>query len=459
MRAGAVLLALLPLGLWGCVNGANGGGTHGAGDAKEPGSENSARFARDEETLFSELSAIDARLARRTGVAAKEADVRKNVMGAILAEDTTLEVGDEGALDLFSFEARARGLDAASQRVRSWTYPLTKDSELERRLLVRFVDEEKARVAEEKALPRSASELVRGVIACWVPPGSPESTQERDKWVAGRLDDVRSTLKDGALTKFESNELDDSLDTLEHLTAGYPQSAAALARLRVALDQVKAAKDPTHDGDAVERAVRVHLGLAADAAMFAWLEGAERDLRKAISTANAARTEAETRAIETEALDRVLVEGGCQGNGSRLRSRTPPPERAYVCGTLRTLLDADSPKARAATVLALHAQLVVALWTWPIHFGQDAPYRAANKLRPMMPIAPEREVRLLRVAAVRPVAALAAGWATVLLTRGGIDGAHDRAARWLAFGDAPLDIVERADILERGGDSDIMRAK
>ncbi len=430
----------------GALSCASGAGQQTARDANAGAGENADRFARDEDALLRELSAIDVRLARRTGIAASEADVRKNVMGAILAEDSTLHVADQGTLDLFSFEARARGLDAASLRVRSWTYPLAKDGELERRLLVRLVDEEKARVTEEKALPRSASELVRGIVACWAAPESPQAAKERDRWLTGRLDDVRATLKDGALTKFEGNELDDSLDTLEHLAAGYTSSAAAIARLRVALDQVKPAADPTHDGDAVQRAVQVHLGLTADAAMFARMEQAEKTLRASLTAAAAGRDEAETRTIEAEALDRVLVEGSCQGEGSRVRSRLPPPERAFVCGTLRTLRDAGSARARAAALLALHTELVVALWTSPIHFGQDAPYRAANKLRPLMPIAPEREVRLLRVAAVRPVAALAAGWAAVLLTRDGAEQAQTHAARWLAFGDAPLDIVERAGI-------------
>jgi len=396
--------------------------------------------------LLSELSALDARLARRTGVAPKEADVRKNVMGAILAEDATLEVGDEGGLDLFSFEARERGLAAASQQARSWTYPLTKDGDLERRLLVRLLDEESARVSEEKNLPRSASELVRGVLACWVKPANQEASKERDKWLARRLNDVRASLKDGALTKFEANELDDSLDALEHLTAGYVESSVAIARLRVALDQVKPASDPPHDGEAVRRAVQTHLGLTTDANLFARMQSAEKELRQAITAANASRSETEMRAIEADAIDRVLVEGRCQGTGSRLRSRTPPPERAYVCGALHQLSEADSPRAQIATLMALHAELVIALWTSPIHFGQDAPYRAATKLRPVMPIPPEREVRFLRVAAVRPVAALAVGWAAVLLTRDGIDNVRPRATHWLAFGDAPLDIVEHASL-------------
>ena len=410
----------------------------------EAGAENAARFARDEDALLGDLAAVDARLARRTGMVAKESDVRKNVMGAILAEDATLEVGDEGALDLFSFEARARGLEAASQRARGWTYPLAKDGELERRLLVRLIDEEKARVGEEKSLPRSASELVRGVVACWVPPANQEAGAERDKWLARRLSDVQASLKDGALTKFEANELDDSLDALERLTTGYGESSVAMARLRVALDQVKPASVPAHDGEAVQRGVRTHLGLATDTAMFTRLERAEKELRKVLSASNAGRSEADMRGIEAEALKNVLVEGRCQGNGSRLRSRTPPPERAFVCGSLRRMADAASAPTRTAALMALHTELVVALWTSPIHFGQDNPYRAANKLRPLMPIPPEREVRLLRVAAVRPVAALAVGWAAVLLTEAGPDAAAARANRWLSFGDAPLDIVEGA---------------
>jgi hypothetical protein len=445
MNAGARPFLPLLLAIAGCAASAGPAATPHAKNAQL--SANSLRFARDERQLFAQLASLDARLALRTGVPASETEVHKSVVGAILAEDSTASVGDEGIIDVFSFDARQRGLDEAAKKVGAWTYALEPELELERRLLVRLVDEEKARVAEEKALPRSASELVRGIVKAWVAP-SADGRRTRDTWLARRLGDVQATLKDGSLTKFEANELDDSLDSLERLTADLAQSAGAIARLRVALDQFKPARDPIHDGETVKRVVRAHLGISVDSATFDVLERTERELRQKIALANKARSESEVRAIEELAMSRVLVEGRCVGTYSHVRAIEPPPERAYVCGVLRTVADAADERSRAAALVALHTHLVIALWTSPIHFGDDAPYRAANKLRPTMPVPPEREVHLLQVAAVRPVAALAAGWATVLLLQRGVDYAASRAKVWLAFGDAPFDIVESARALE-----------
>lgn len=421
------------------------------GAPRAPGTEtarNAERFAQDERQLFDALAAIDARLALRTGTVARDADVHKNVVGAILAEDANTTVSDEGALDVFSFEARQRGLDEAARRIGRWTYPLEPRVDLDRQLLGRLVEEERARVTEERSLPRSASELVRGIVKAWVPPRDEEALRGRDAWMTRRLGDVLASLKDGALTKFEANELDDSLDALERLTAGFPQTGGALARLRLALDQIQPAHDPVRDGDRVRRVAHAHLGLSIDRTTFETMEQSERTLREAIAQRTAGRDEAETRAIEERALANVFSAGRCAGSGSRVRGIEPPPERVYVCGMLRTLAGAEADRERTAALIALHTHLVVALWTSPIHFGDDAPYRAANKLRPVMPMPPEREVQLLQVAAVRPVAALATGWATVLLTRPGLHAARDRANAWLAFGDAPLDVVESAHALD-----------
>jgi hypothetical protein len=51
-------------------------------------------------------------------------------------------------------------------------------------------------------------------------------------------------------------------------------------------------------------------------------------------------------------------------------------------------------------------------------------------------------VRLLRRVAVRPTPAIATGWAIALLTAEGIPALRPRASRWLAFGDAPVDVVQ-----------------
>lgn len=414
-----------------------GGGGAGA-------SANRERLARDEDVLLRRLAAVDARLARRAGVTANEADLQKNALGAILHEDTGARVVD-GGLDVFSFDARARGIQAARGDVDGWTYALEGDAALERDLLRRLLAEEEARVKEESDLPRAASTLVRGMVESWSPPATPQAMAERDAWVARRLDDLRGSLKDGALTTFEANELDDELDALEHATSsGFPASSAALTKLRLAAGDVKPAKEPRGRADLARAGATVHLGLSVAPETFAELERVEHTLREAIKKATASMAEADVGATEQAAVAEVLVEGRCgEAVASRVRAMVPPPERAAACGAVHVAAEAHDAASRLRALMALHADVVVALWAKAIHFGPDAPYHAARQWRPVMTLSEEREVRLLRVAAVRPVAAIGAGWAVAMLATGprGVDGIADRAEAWSGFGDAPLDVV------------------
>ena len=412
------------------------------------GGTNAARLARDEDALLHQLAAVDARIAKRAHIAPSEAELRKTAVGAILHEDTSAKLV-EGALDVFSFDARARGIDGARRDLASWSYPVDGDAALERDLVARLVAEEDARLAEERDLPRSASTLVRGMVESWAAPADADAAKDRDAWVTRRLDELRATLRDGALTMFEANELDDELDALEKLTAaGYPSSAAALTRLRLAAGDVKPAKEPLGRPDVVRAGAKVHLGLVADAQTVAELERVEGELRAAIKEATAGKTEAQVRALEQAAADGVLVEASCAESPerpSRMRALAPPPERAAACGAVRlaaaSVASGATPDDAVRALMSLHGDVVVALWATAIHFGPDAPYHAARRWRPVMTLPDAREVRLLRVAAVRPVAAIAAGWAVVMMEKDGARGIGERGRAWSAFGDAPLDVV------------------
>src|SRR6202034_142011 len=120
--------------------------------------------------------------------------------------DTDVSVRD-GAVDFFSFTARGRALDEAARIAGRPTDGGDGSPEdaalggqpLERLLLARLLEEERARLSEERSLPRGASALVRGIVETWptaqsTSPGSPSSdasskiAAERDSWVARRLD-------------------------------------------------------------------------------------------------------------------------------------------------------------------------------------------------------------------------------------------------------------------------------
>ena len=75
-----------------------------------------AAFEVVEDEVLGDLAAIDRRVAARARIEPRDEDLRRITMGAVLAEDTTLAVVD-GAIDPFSFEARARGLKAARARL------------------------------------------------------------------------------------------------------------------------------------------------------------------------------------------------------------------------------------------------------------------------------------------------------------------------------------------------------
>jgi gamma-glutamyl:cysteine ligase YbdK (ATP-grasp superfamily) len=126
----------------------------------------------------------------------------------------------------------------------------------------------------------------------------------------------------------------------------------------------------------------------------------------------------------------------------------PPSERAPICGALHALRDASDDVSRAAALVALHDATVVALWAVALHADGATPDRAMTSAHPFFGAQPDREARLVRFAEANPVAAIGAGLAAELLSRetsGEAKSADTATAskRWLSFGDAPLDVIER----------------
>ena len=417
-----------------------------------------ARFQTVEDEVLRTLAAIDRRVARRARLDPREEDLRHLTMGAMLAEDASLAVVD-GAIDPFSFEARARGLAAVKVTLASAPADLPDGGAggfsapaLEKELLGRLVDEEVVRLDEERALPRSASALIRAVVETWRSPASQEHAAERDRWLSRRLREVNASVSGtsagaGPLDVVRARELDDALDALEHAaeSSGLVRSTAELVRLRELLESLatKPAAAAASDWSAVARRLETHLGTKlAPEALERRLDAAERILRAAATRAtDEARLDPDALAAHAGPL--VFAGGACAVAvpGSRVRSMSPSPERAVACRLRQNAAAATDDGARAHALVAMHDHVVVAQWALDVARGTATIAQATGKHRPLSRPGPDVAARWERIALARPTAAIGGGLAAEVLYGTGDPSARARA--WSELGEVPLDVAER----------------
>jgi len=391
-------------------------------------SESSRAFSAWEGARLTELAAVDPRLALRLGTA-------------------------PGDSDPFAFDARAWKLEAIAGRIANRPRAQDASSE-ERELLTRLVAEEQVRVEEERRLPQSGSELVRALVATWTTPSSMKDLREHDAWLASKEDEILAALQPSCpLSATQVVELEDALDPLERLAtpAGYPATQGAIARLRVALGASRPAPEKGLGWDELHRRLVVHLGIAdSQAALREEVAGTEARLRAEAGVRLSSAGETEARKVLKDGGE-GLSDGVCKaeaGPPSGVRGLGPSPERAFVCMTLRELAS-GGPEADLRAVVDLHDAVTIASWAFAIHVDGVDPVEAPHG-RPLLgELPPERQGRLVRLAAVRPVACIAVARMALLLDSGGggPEGRRERAKRWLARGDAPLDLVQRGGTL------------
>lgn len=367
-------------------------------------------FEAAEPKILELLSASDPRVAQRTGISPSEATQQKIQDGSILAEDAEARVRG-GSLDLFAFRGRARVLKQAREILAASRGGVP----LERELLERLVATEEARTAIESRLGDESASLVRAMVTTWSTPASPG---DRDAWVAKRLAQVRGSLATAGEAAGPSG-LEEALYPLERLVdpAIFPRAVVALTELRVALaDDRRVPPKSMRDSELAARA-RDFLGVTTPPA----------ELRREL--ARAEEIVAKQLGARPDIEARIFVSGRCDG-GSPARALAPPPERLAICGTLRAL----ASDGRAA-LAALHDEVVAAMWALG---APDDVARLAAKLDE------DRTRELRRFARTEPLVAIGVGAAALLLMRGGEpQKLAERAAAWLAFGDAPLDVVAR----------------
>jgi hypothetical protein len=401
-----------------------------------------ATFARLEDEAMSWIAAADPRLAARAGTPAPPTDDVLKQIGteAVLAEDATAVIHG-GSLDLFAFRARASALGQAAHRVAAFADPLPDGAppdgamarpKLERELLARIIQEEQVRVAEEAKLGDASGDLVRAIVSTWTLPAVPEEWPVRDAWVSKHLLEIRDSLRQGP-PRTGPLDLDVELYPLERLLAPmqFPRGSAAIAQLRVGLDEDMRVVPTLVVPERVAFEAKVHLGIAVDApalaARFARTAARLHDLASASLEASGA----ERPAIEARARQLLLVERPCPAvPGTRVRSMGPPPERAAICGILRALMEEPAP---AAALVALHDDVLLAA----------AAVTASPPPRTGLLSHPEDDLvdALRRAARERPVPAIGVGLAAEILYSAPGDAARLRA--WRSLGEAPLDVVAR----------------
>jgi hypothetical protein len=363
------------------------------------------------------LAASDSRFARRAG-GVSEKDRHSAVVKALAAGDPDAAVED-GALDAFSFTARQRAIDAASELAAgARDEGAGPEGQSERAALLALVAAERFRLGEERDLPRGASALVRSLVETWEPApasASPEATKLRDARVARRLDEVRASLE-GQASRVSLAELDDALDPLERLAtpADYGRTAKALAALRLALDAAATHAFADEGSWAhLQAALRVYLGVDASAEeLKAQLERTESTLRAQAKELVGSSREHEHE-IAAEADRWTLRDEPCLSVSSQspVLALYASPERAPSCRAAQAFESVDLGPQHEAAVVALHDAAVVALWSLAIHVDHAPPSRATASVHTFFGADPDREARLVRFAVARPVAAIAAGLA------------------------------------------------
>jgi hypothetical protein len=401
-----------------------------------------ATFGQIEDEAMSWIAAADPRLATRANALAPSTDdVLKRIgTDAVLAEDATAVIHD-GSLDLFAFRARARALDQAAHQVAAFADPLPDEApasaaierpKLERELLARVIQEEEVRAAEEAKLGDASGDLVRAIVATWTQPAVPEEWPLRDAWVSKHLLEIRDSLRQGQ-PRTGPLDLDVELYPLERLLAPlqFPRGSAAIAELRVGLDQDMRAVPALVAPERVAFGVKVHLGVSIDAtSLAARFQSTAARLTELASGALAASGPGRP-AIEARARELLLVERPCPAvPGTRVRSMGPPPERAAICGILRALMEEP---VQAAALVALHDDVLLAAAA----VTADPPPRTGLFSHPE----DDRVDALRRAARERPVPAIGVALAAEILYA--TNDSEARLRSWRSLGEAPLDVVAR----------------
>ncbi|MDP9033641.1 MAG: hypothetical protein M3O50_02455 [Myxococcota bacterium] len=396
-------------------------------------------FLRAEEVALSWLALADPRLARRTILTPRDDLAERLAMEAMPDEQVSAPLPGH-SLDLFAFPARKRALDRAAQALARFAEPLPSVGpagsllarpQLERELLARLIEEEKLRAEDEARLGDSSGELVRAIVSTWTPPVAAAEWPERDAWLNKHLLEIRSSLSvEGP--RIAPTDLDVALYPLERLLPPlqFPRASAAIAQLRMAIDEDMRVVPDVAPVERVRLAVQGHLGLRIETATLRpRLERLVARLR--VPAARALGQGQSRRDVASRARKLLYAEGPCPAPpGTLVRVVAAPPERAAICGVVSALTTGST---HDAALVALHDDVLMSL----------AAIAGPPPPRLQLLSEPENDLvdALERSARERPVIALGIALAAEIIY--GSDGADSRLQAWRDLGEAPLDIVAR----------------
>jgi hypothetical protein len=404
---------------------------------------NVAPFVALEANAIDVLAAVDPRVARRFHAQASAGVLEEIGTAAVLAEDASATVRG-GALDLFAFKARGATLALLATKLAKSNATLPEIApaggavahpRLERELLLREVESERARILEESPLGDASAPLVRAMVELWSPGATAAEWRDTDAWVTSHLLQIRDSYESPP-PRTAASDLEPALFELEKLLVPmqFGKSAFALTQLHAALDKDSRPHLPAMNADVLAARARVHLGVAVTAALPGEIAAAADAIQAALETALAGANGEARDAVEKEARSLLFADAKCTPVvGSRARSAAPPPERSGICNAL-TL--AQRTESRAAALMALHDEVVIAGW------ALTPPSPRAHLATMSFRVDDDLADTMKEMAAARPLTPLAVGVMAAFVYRAPAD-AMRVAAAWQALGDLPIDLAER----------------
>jgi hypothetical protein len=368
-----------------------------------------------------------------------------------------------GWVDPFLFTDRAAGLGRARAILDALALPPARRAELldpsspvheppelravrlEQESFRRLLDAEDARVERERTLPKGAADLFRTVLLGWPISARTGAMHDVDSMLAWRLLNVEQSLAPSTMSEAERDDLRAVLAELAPRVAPLPHAASAMAKLRDALDGTWVTPYATEDEATMDRELELYVGspLAFDALDSAFAR-AERAFDVQVDAGFSVLDEAAAARVTARATAILEAAPAC---APRVPVRTPfdlgpPDERAWACSLVHALDDARTDENEIAADLAWRDAIVVARWAVSTHGPVRTHEAALRRGRLREPLPRATQDRLFVLAGARPLRAIAAGVAAVLLTREGGARIRARAARWRAIGEGPMDLID-----------------
>jgi hypothetical protein len=327
--------------------------------------------------------------------------------------------------------------------------PLLAALRIEQLAFRRLLDAEDARLERERSSAKGAAALVRAMSLGWPIAPDAAALHEIESSLAFRFGNVEEMLAPNSLSAAEREDLRDALAQLAPRVAPMPRAAAAMVKLRTAIDAMWVTPFPNEDETELDKELALYVGapVAFDALDGAF-ESAERAFAQQVDAGTSVLDDAARARVSARALEIFARAPDCK---PRVPIRTsldlaPPDERAWSCTLVHALDDAHTDEQEIAADLAFLEAIVVARWAVATHGPVRSPDAAMTRapLRAGFALSRVDAARVMTFAEARPWRAISAGVAASILTKYGAGRARARAQKWRTLGDAPMDLVDDA---------------